>query len=50
MTMKKSASIQQQNSMTLHRQKRAPLSIAVTVADKHRVKAKSTPHKAPVTD
>lgn len=36
--------------MIFHRQKRVPLSIAVTVADEHREKAKSIPHKTPVTD
>lgn len=40
MTMKKSVSIQQLNSMIPHRQKKAPLSIAV--ADEHREEAK--PH------
>lgn len=49
-TMKKSVPIQQQNSMILHRQKKAPLSMAVTGADEHREKAKSIPHKTPVTD
>lgn len=36
MTMQKSVSIQQQNSLILHRQKKAPLSIAVTVANREK--------------